>query len=78
MAAVGAAAGATDRMARPGSHAPARPLKVDAAASPATGPWGQGGRPRRGARRRGESRRRAPSQPSTTINLVASAGCSAG
>ena len=32
MAAVGGVAGATGRVVRPGSHAPARPLRVGAAA----------------------------------------------
>ena len=41
---------------------------VDAAASPATAPWELGGRPRRGPRKRGGARRRAPWQ--LTIKLV--------
>ena len=68
MAAVGGVARATGRVMRRGSHAPARPLRVGAVASPATCPCGQGGRPRWGARERGESRRRAPSR--LTIKLV--------
>eukprot|EP00967_Tisochrysis_lutea_P010806 scaffold12296_cov27-Tisochrysis_lutea.AAC.5 len=52
----------------PESHSPGRPLAADAVASPATGPWGLGGRPVRGGLRRGEARRRAPSR--LTIKLV--------
>ena len=70
-------AGATGRVARPGSHAPAWPQRADAVASPVTsahghGPWpmamGMGmvnlGPPSAGGPelRKGESRRRAPSQ----------------
>eukprot|EP00967_Tisochrysis_lutea_P058279 scaffold74060_cov36-Tisochrysis_lutea.AAC.3 len=79
MAAEGGVAEATGHVARRESHSPAparpqlapfsrmffvRPLLADAVAySPATAPWALGGRPRRGARRRGESRRRAPWRP---------------
>eukprot|EP00967_Tisochrysis_lutea_P052274 scaffold64754_cov33-Tisochrysis_lutea.AAC.3 len=67
MSAVHGVAGATGRVARRGSRSPARPLTAGAAALTATAPWGQGG-PRRGARRRGGERRRAPWQ--LTIKLV--------
>ena len=68
MAAMGGVAGATGRAARPESHTPARPQWADAAASTAAAPWVLVGRPRWGARKRGQSRRRAPSRLS--INLV--------
>eukprot|EP00967_Tisochrysis_lutea_P010918 scaffold12441_cov29-Tisochrysis_lutea.AAC.1 len=48
MAAVLGVAGATGRVARRESHAPARPLLTDAVASPATAPWGLGGAPSAG------------------------------
>mgnify|MGYP003689160783 CR=1 FL=1 len=72
MAAFLGVAGATGRAARPGSRSPARPLRADAVASPATAPWVLGGRPRRGARRRGGEQGRAPWQP--TIKLLESVG----
>eukprot|EP00967_Tisochrysis_lutea_P129599 scaffold223005_cov37-Tisochrysis_lutea.AAC.1 len=50
------------------------PKCADAAASTATAPWGLGGRPRRGARKRRRGRRRAPWQ--LTIKLVGSAAAS--
>ena len=63
LAAGGGVAGATGRMARWGSRSPARPLRGDVAASPATAPWALEGRPRRGARMREGARWRAPWRP---------------
>ena len=75
MAAEGGVAGATGRAARRESRSLARPLRVDAVASPGTAPLalvtgGAPSAPRRGARRRGGGgeRRRAPWQ--LTIKLV--------
>ena len=66
MAAGGGVAGATGRVAQWESRSPARPLREDAVAAPATAPWALEGSPRLGARRREGARRRAPWQ--LTIN----------